>query len=146
MIRAKHQQDYITNFSCGSDYHPLDQVLMPVAFVTNHKVPNISSQAVAVIGSTPELGRWRAMNARAMFEVEPDKWATILYLPKGLRFRYKFIIIEKSRTKVGVLSGSWPLPFPLLNATGLYVRSYIPCKFDSDRLALCNSSDSKRSP
>lgn len=76
-------------------------MLIPVAFVTIHQVPCVSSQAVAVIGSTPELGRWRAMNAKAMFEVQPDMWATIVYLPRGAKFRYKFVIIEKARNKVG---------------------------------------------
>ena len=84
------------------DYHPLDQMLIPMAFVTNHEVPNSSSQAVAVIGSTPELGRWRAMNAKAMFEVQPNVWATIVYLPRGVKFRYKFVIIEKNRNKVNI--------------------------------------------
>ena len=76
--------------------------MIPMAFVTNHEVPNSSSQAVAVIGSTPELGRWRAMNAKAMFEVQPNVWATIVYLPRGVKFRYKFVIIEKSRNKVNI--------------------------------------------
>lgn len=78
---------------------------MPVAFVTNHNIQSDKNDAVAVIGSTPHLGRWRAINARMMYEVEEGKWATILYLTKGLKFRYKFVVIDKSKSKVRLITG-----------------------------------------
>jgi len=68
--------------------------------VTKHKVENTDREAVAIIGSTPELGRWRAINAKMMYEIEANTWATILYLSKDLRFKYKFVVIDKVRSKV----------------------------------------------
>lgn len=84
----------------SADYQPHDQLLVPVLFRTNHAVYDSSKQAVAVIGSTPDLGRWKAVNSRIMFEVEPKFWATIIYLPKGRRFRYKYVAVENSKHKV----------------------------------------------
>lgn len=83
-----------------ADYHPEDQFLIPVAFVTNHQVESSAVEAVAIVGSTPELGRWRAMNARMMYESRPGVWETVLYLTKGQKYKYKFVVIDKSRSKV----------------------------------------------
>lgn len=95
---------------------------MPVAFVTNHEVENSSVEAVAIVGSTPELGRWKPKNARIMYEVTPGVWETILYLTKGLKFRYKFVVVDKIKGKV---SSRWYLVDELKLKTGEFVGSYM---------------------
>ena len=86
-----------------SDCDPDGQLLVPVAFATRHQVARPGKECLAVTGNTPELGRWRAINSRVMFQITEDLWCTTIYVMKGIRFRYKFAVIENSKKKVSKL-------------------------------------------